>query len=479
MAVKEVPVPDIGDFDTVDVVEVLVKAGDTVAVEDSLISLESDKATMEIPSPFAGVVKEVKVKVGDKVSEGMTILSVESEDSGKDVDEDDDQSPSDSDEAAEEASERSADEESGDDEEGDDRSRESLSGNADTESEPEAESDPEDKADPKKSAASEHKKTEAQTPSDDSKERKETKESPKEKPHASPSVRLFARELGADLSRINGSGRKGRILKEDVQQFVKAALKDNGKKGFAGFDFPERPSVDFSKFGEIERVELSRIRKISGAHLHRNWVSIPHVTQFDEADITELEAFRKSQIEEMADGEVKLTLLAFIIKACAASLREFPRANSSLDADGEHLILKHYCHIGVAVDTDDGLVVPVVRDVDKKGLVEIAREVVELAAKAKAKRLAPRDIQGATFSVSSLGGLGGTAFTPIINAPEVAVLGVSRAVTKPVYQEGEFRPRLILPLSLSYDHRVIDGAEAVRFTSALSADLADVRRILL
>jgi pyruvate dehydrogenase E2 component (dihydrolipoamide acetyltransferase) len=297
-------------------------------------------------------------------------------------------------------------------------------------------------------------------------------------PHASPGVRRFARELGVDLARVRGTGPKGRIQKEDVQAFVQGAITPGGAPA-SGFTLPEPPSVDFARFGEIEKRPLSRIQKISGPVLHRNWLGIPHVTQFDEADITELESFRKSQLEELAGRNIKLTLLAFLTRAVVAVLRQFPQVNASLDPDGEHLILKKYYHIGVAVDTSEGLVVPVIRDADRKGLIEIARELGELSGRAREKQLTAGELQGGTFTISSLGGLGGTAFTPIINAPEVAILGVSRATMKPVYRDGEFVPQLILPFSLSYDHRVVDGADAVRFTSTLSADLSDVRRILL
>jgi pyruvate dehydrogenase E2 component (dihydrolipoamide acetyltransferase) len=292
-------------------------------------------------------------------------------------------------------------------------------------------------------------------------------------------VRRFARELGVDLARVRGSGPKGRILREDVQQFTRGVLQQETPAGGAGSELAEPPGIDFSRFGEIETRALSRIQKISGARLQRNWIGIPHVTQFDEADITELEAFRKAQFEELAEQGVKLTLLPFVMKAAVAILRRFPQLNASLEPGGEQLIVKKYYHIGVAVDTDEGLVVPVIRDVDRKGLVDIARELGELSARARDGQLSPGEMQGGTFTISNLGGLGGTGFTPIINAPEVAILGLSRSALRPVYRNDELVPRLILPFALAYDHRIVDGADAARFTSAFGADLSDVRRILL
>jgi pyruvate dehydrogenase E2 component (dihydrolipoamide acetyltransferase) len=304
--------------------------------------------------------------------------------------------------------------------------------------------------------------------------------------HASPSVRQFARELGVDLARVNGSGPKHRILREDVQGYVKAELskpRGAGGEGTApGFNLPAMPQIDFSKFGSVETKPLSRIRKLSGGFLHRNWVSIPHVTQHDEADITELEAFRKSQAEEAKRKGVKLTMLCVLLKASVVALKQFPEFNSSLSADGENLVLKHYFHIGVAVDTPNGLVVPVLRDIDKKGLFEIAHELGAVSERMRSGKIAPADVQGGCFSISSLGGLGGTLFTPIINAPEVAILGVGKASMKPIWNEGDgkvFQPRLMLPLSLSYDHRVIDGAQGARFVSFLSQTLSDIRRLVL
>ncbi|HVJ11744.1 MAG TPA: dihydrolipoyllysine-residue acetyltransferase [Burkholderiales bacterium] len=411
-----VPVPDIGDFKEVEVIEVLVKPGDSVAKEQSLITLESDKATMEIPAPSAGVVKEVKVKVGDKVAKGSPILLLEPSQKA---------------------------------------------------TQPEA---------PKAAAAA----IPAPTPAPTTRPvPREPRDETVAKPHASPSVRKFARELGVDLSRVQGSGPKGRVLHSDVQGYVKGALskapmqlpsKPGG--GALPFNLPAWPEVDFAKFGPIESKPLSRIQKLSGPYLHRNWVSIPHVTQFDEADITDLEAFRKAQTVETEKKGFKLTMLAFMIKACVTALRQYPQFNSSLDKSGENVIIKKYFHIGVAVDTPGGLVVPVVRDADRKGVFDIAKELSDISKLARDGKLKPGDMQGGTFSISSLGGIGGTAFTPIVNAPEVAILGVSRSQQRPLWRDGKFEPRLMLPLSLSYDHRVIDGAEAVRFVVALAEALA-------
>ena len=418
-----VKVPDIGDFKEVAVIEVLVKPGDTVSAEQSLITVESDKATMEIPAPAAGRIAELKIKVGDKVSEGSPILVMES-----------DGAPAPAREASESA--------------------------------PALAAVPEATATPRPPVP------------------KEPMEALHAKPHASPSVRKFARELGVDLTRVKGSGPKGRILHADVQGFVKGALAAvpapaAAKGGAAPFNLPAWPDVDFAKFGPVEVKALTRLQKLSGPNLHRNWVSIPHVTQFDEADITDLEAFRKANTADTEKQGFKLTMLAFLVKACVTALRQHPNLNSSLERGGENLILKKYYNIGVAVDTPDGLVVPVVRDADRKGVFDVARELGEISKLARDKKLKPGDMQGGTFSISSLGGIGGTSFTPIINAPEVAILGVSRSVLRPVWNGKEFAPRLMLPLSLSYDHRVIDGAAAARFTSYLASVLADIRRSLL
>jgi pyruvate dehydrogenase E2 component (dihydrolipoamide acetyltransferase) len=431
--VKDVLVPDIGDFKDVEVIEVLVKAGDTIAKEQSLVSLESDKATMEIPAPEAGVVQSITVKVGDKVSEGSLLLKLEP-----------------------------------------------AGAPAAAAAKP-AEKTVEAKPEPQKASAPAAPVVTRVEPVP-----AEPKEAVASLPHASPSIRKFARELGVDLARVQGSGPKGRIQKEDVQAFVKGALAGRsvgapaaGKGGALPFNLPAWPDVDFAKFGPIETKPLSRIQKLSGPYLHRNWVSIPHVTQCDNADITDLEAFRKSQTVETEKKGFKLTMLAFMIKACVTALRQFPQFNASLDKSGENLILKKYFHIGVAVDTPGGLVVPVVRDADRKGVFDLARELADISKLAKDGKLKAGDMQGGTFSISSLGGIGGTYFTPIINAPELAILGVSRSAMKPVWNGKEFVPRLILPLSLSYDHRVIDGALAARFTTELTKILSDIRRTLL
>lgn len=431
--IKEVRVPDIGNFPEVDVIEVLVKEGDVVKVEDSLVTLESDKATMDIPAPFAGKVKTVRLKAGEKAAEGTLILTMEAEESAS---------------AAPVAAPASP-------------------AQVSPSPQPVAEARPVPVAAPVA--------VPAPTPASSAIEPSAGKV------HASPSVRAFARELGVDLSLVNGSGPKRRILKEDVQAFVKAELsKPRGATaGGLSLGLAAMPAVDFTKFGPVEVKPLSKIKKISGANLHRNWVAAPHVTQFEEVDITDLEAFRKSMLEEAGKQGVKLTLLPFLMKAVVAGLKAYPEFNSSLSADGESLVLKQYFHIGFAADTPDGLVVPVIRDVDQKGLLDIARELGTLSAKARDKKISPAEMQGGSMSISSLGGIGGTYFTPILNLPEVAILGVSRSSMKPVWNGKEFVPRLMLPLSLSYDHRVIDGALGARLTSFLSGVLSDVRRLLL
>ena len=435
--VQNVAVPDIGDFKEVEVIEVLVKPGDKVAKEQSLVTLESDKATMEIPSPVAGVVKEMKIKSGDKVSQGSPILVLEA-------------------------------------------------------TEQRAEPRPAPQAEVPKAAPAPASATAATRPSA-SPAPQPVPPAPREeggaKPHASPSVRKFARELGVDLAQVQGSGPKGRILHSDVQGFVKGALAGGAagraapavKAGMGGlpFNLPAWPDVDFAKFGPIETKPLARIQKLSGPYLHRNWISIPHVTQCDDADITDLEAFRKAQTAETEKRGFKLTMLAFMIKACVTALKQFPQFNASLDKSGENIIVKHYYHIGVAVDTPGGLVVPVVRDADRKGVFDLAHELGDISKVARDGKLKPADLQGGTFSISSLGGIGGNYFTPIINAPEVAILGVSRSVIRPVWDGKSFAPRLMLPLALSYDHRVIDGATAARFTSYLVSVLSDIRKLIL
>jgi len=441
-----VKVPDIGDFKDVEVIEILVKPGDTVAAEQSLITVESDKASMEIPSPVAGVVEAMKVSLGDKVSEGSPVLVLRAAEAGA--------APAGPEAAA--AAEAPA------------------------------------VAPPPTAAA----RTSAPVAGAPRPER--APPVPPEpgdtlsivKPHASPSVRRFARELGVDLAQVRGSGPKQRILHDDVRAFVKDAVARAGAGGAgaapvaaaggaggAALGLIPWPSVDFAKFGPVETKPLSRIKKISSANLHRNWVMIPHVTNHEDADITELEAFRVQLNQENAKSGVKVTMLAFLIKACVAALKRFPEFNASLD--GENLVFKQYWHIGFAADTPNGLVVPVIKDADSKGILQIAKEMADLSAKAREGKLGPSDMQGGTFSISSLGGIGGTYFTPIINAPEVAILGVCRSATKPVWDGKQFAPRLMLPLSLSWDHRVIDGAAAARFNAYLAQLLADFRRTML
>jgi pyruvate dehydrogenase E2 component (dihydrolipoamide acetyltransferase) len=437
-AIKDVVVPDIGDFKDVPVIEVLVKPGDSVKADDSLVTLESDKATMEVPAPFSGVVKDLKVKVGDKVSEGVLILTLEAQDGTSP------QPP------AKPATAPAA-----------------LLSAAPP---PSAPAQPQPQAAP---SATPSTLTGAMALA-------AVDEVGFAHTHASPGVRRFARELGVDLTRVKGAGPKGRILKDDVQGYVKAALaRPAPAMAGGGLSVLPLPAVDFSKFGPTEVKPLSRIKKISGANLHRNWVTIPHVTQNDEADITELEAFRKQMSDEVQKQGIRVTLLAFLIKAAVAALKRYPQFNASLSSDGESLVLKQYFNIGVAVDTPNGLVVPVIRDSDKKGVIQLAKELGEVSAKARDGKLSPTDMQGGCFSISSLGGIGGLNFTPIINAPEVAILGVSRSVMKPVWKDGQFLPRLMLPLSLSYDHRVVDGAEGARFITYLNSILSDIRRLVL
>jgi pyruvate dehydrogenase E2 component (dihydrolipoamide acetyltransferase) len=441
-AVTEIRVPDIGDFKDVPIIEVLVAPGDVIKAEDSLIALESEKATMEVPSPQAGIVRELKAKVGDKVSEGSPILTLEVSEEPKPA------------EARSEPAKKELESRA-------EPAKKELESRAEP-ARKELESRPERKVEEPARVGQVPRKPPPLAP---------VAETRFSQAHAGPSVRRLAREFGVDLSKVEGSGPKGRILKEDVQSYVKSTL-----SAPVGFAAPTVPEIDFSKFGTIEEKPLSRIRKLAGSNLHRNWLAIPHVTQHDEADITGLEEFRQSMAREQG---VKLTLLSFLIKAAQAGLKEFPEFNSSLNASGDALTLKRYFHIGFAVDTDEGLVVPVIRDVDRKGVLQIAKEIAEMSERARAKKLTPSEMQGGCFSISSLGGIGGTHFTPIINAPEVAILGVSRSYQKPVFENGSWMPRLMLPLSLSYDHRVIDGAQAARFTRYLSGVLADVRRLLL
>ena len=449
-APKEARVPDIGDFTDIPVIEILVAVGDTVAKDQGLATLESDKATMEVPAPFAGVVRELKVKLGDSVSEGSVVAMIEPAEAGEAA------------AAAPPVPKPVAD---------------PL-----PPAPPPAPSAPAPAPAPAPAAATAAAPMGAGLPP----VRFEADAVlPDKVPHASPAVRLFARELGVDLSRVAGSARSGRITKEDVQGFVKAAMQGGASSGGAtvasggGLQLLPWPKVDFAKFGEIEVRDLSRIKKLSGANLARNWAMIPHVTQHDEADITDLEALRVQLNKEHEKAGVKLTMLAFLMKAVVALLKQYPDFNASLDETGEKLVLKKYFHIGFAADTPNGLVVPVIRDVDRKGVIEIARETSELAKKARDGKLGPADMSGGCFSISSLGGIGGTGFTPIVNAPEVAILGVSKSSIKPVWDGQQFQPRLLLPLSLSYDHRVIDGAAAARFNAYFAAILADFRRVLL
>lgn len=427
-SVRLVKVPDIGS-DEADVIEVLVKVGDVLRLEQPIVVLESAKASMEVPSPVEGTVLNVLVKVGDKVSEHVGLLEVSV--------------------AAASVAESAVPVVSA--------APAPVSAGAVVVAAPAQVSTP--------------------TPAMPVPTHQMA---PTANVHAGPAVRRLARELGVDLGKVKGSGPKERILKDDVHAYVKSVMQAKAvpaAEGGAGL--PKLPVIDFSKWGEIERLPLTKIQRVSAQNLHRSWVTIPHVTQFDEADITELEAFRVAQKDALKAEGLNLTILAFLVKACAHVLRQFPKFNSSLDSDGESLVYKKYVHIGVAVDTPNGLVVPVIRDADRKSVREIVRDMGELSAKARDKKLTPAEMQGACFSISSLGGIGGTAFTPIVNWPEVAILGVSRSATKPVWNGKDFQPRLMLPLSLSYDHRVIDGADAARFTTALSKVLADIRQLLL
>ncbi len=450
MSAIEVKVPDIGDFKEVEVIELMVKVGDTIKVDQSLITVESDKASMEIPSSHAGVVSEIKVKVGDKVAEGSLLVIVEASGEAAAV-------------PAAAAAPAVADTP---------LAAAPVSAAAVVAAPVAAAAVPSPAAAPAPAPVS----AAAVAVTGNS--------------HASPSIRKFARELGVDLARVQGTAIKGRISQEDVQNFVKgimsgataapvAAAASNTNGGGSGLNLLAWPSLDFSKFGSTELLPLSRIKKLSGPNLHRNWVMIPHVTQFDEADITGLEEFRKSSNDALLKSGVKLTMLAFVIKASVAALKKFKAFNASLDATGENLILKQYYNIGFAADTPNGLMVPVIKNADQKTLSQIAVEMGELSAQARDGKLKPADMQGATFTISSLGGIGGTAFTPIINAPEVAILGLSKSSMKPLWDGTQFVPRLILPMSLSYDHRVIDGAMAARFSAYLGDVLSDLRKTLL
>lgn len=437
---EDILLPAIGDFDAVEIIEIAVKPGDIIAREDTLLTLESDKATMDIPAPKAGEVKQLMVKVGDRVAEGAPILRL-------------------------------------------------LASAGDTDSAGEA-IQPEPESAPTVAQTAPDTVPPASAPPKPAKPTPPAAPVPPQPPaptratneaarvHAGPSVRRFARELGVDLAQVTGSGRKGRIQREDVMAFAKGVLSRGAAAEPRGL-LPEAPAIDFARFGEIESRPLSRIRRRAGQSLRQSWSTAPHVTQFDEADITELEAFRKSQRDEASAAGAKLTLLAFLVKAVVFALQKFPAFNASLAPGGEQLIIKKYYHIGVAVNTDHGLIVTVIRDADKKGLLDIARAIAELGDKARAGRIMPEELQGGSFTISSLGGIGGLHFTPIINPPEVAILGVSRAAIKPVYDNGEFAPRLILPYALSYDHRVIDGVAGAEFSRCLGAILTDIRGLLL
>ena len=545
----DIALPDIGDFHNVEVIEILVAVGDTVAIEDSLMTLESDKATMEIPSPSAGVVSEVRIAIGDKINKGDVILVIDSADAVEEsvVPDEVVEEPTVQAEAApvepapaaatqsSSVTERMIDiviPDIGDFKDvevveviaqvGDEVAKEASLVTLETEkatmeipsvfagkitaltvkvgdrvnqgdvigqmkaSVAEATAEPEVGQAPTPEVAT----VVADEVDDRAHGEKETQrrpviakpsDAPAGKAHASPAVRRFARELGVDLYHVPGSGQKGRISKEDVQAFVKRTLREGAPQvtSSGGFSLPAQPTVDFSKFGEIEQKPLGRIKKISGKHLHNAWLGIPHVTQFDEADITELEDFRKSQKAAAETAGVKVTFMPFLMKALAMALREYPQFNASLAPDLESLIYKKYLHIGVAVDTPDGLMVPVIKDVDKKGVFELAADLMDVSQRARDGKLSPSDLSGGCISISSLGGIGGTQFTPIVNSPEVAILGVSKAEMQPKWNGSDFVPRLMMPFSLSYDHRVIDGAEGVRFTQRLSSLLSDIRRLVL
>ncbi|WP_319379825.1 dihydrolipoyllysine-residue acetyltransferase [Thiomicrorhabdus sp.] len=440
MSVEQIKIPDIGDFDAVEVIEVLVSEGDSVEVDDSLLTLESDKATMEIPSPFKGTVTKVAVCVGEKVSEGTYVLDIEV--------------------AAGTAAPAPAKEEKA----------------------APAAPTPAPAAEAPKAAPAPQAAPAARAPA-----------SATSKPvnqqamgaafHASPSVRAFARKLGVDLTAVSGSGPKGRIQQTDVEAAIKAVMSGQaaapGQAVTGGTGIPPIPGVDFSQFGETTTEELGRIKKISGKFLHASWLNVPHVTQFDECDITEMDQFRKDQKAAAEKQGIKLTPLVFVMKAVVKALQDFPSFNASLSEDGQSIIYKQYYNIGIAVDTPNGLVVPVVKDVDKKGVYELSKDLMEISAKARDGKLGPKDMSGGSFTISSLGGIGGTQFTPIVNAPEVAIMGLSKAKMQPVWNGKEFAPRLIMPFSVSYDHRAIDGAEGVRFTTAIGHYLSDLRQLIL
>lgn len=437
----EVKVPDIGDFAEVEVIEILAGEGQQVAAEDSLITVESDKATMDIPAPQAGTISKLLVKVGQMVSQGTTIAMLTDGDAaGDDAD------------APKPV-----------------KTPQPTESETPTAAEVPAPAKPPQSAEPKQTPPQADAESLPNVPQPDG-----------TLPHASPAIRRLARELGAQLTQIHGSGAKGRILKQDVKDWVKQQLTSSPSSGATVTSgIPPVPSIDFSQFGNIEQVPLTRIKKISGAHLQRAWLNIPHVTHHDEADITELEEFRQSLKKEAEKEGIRITLLGFVIKIVAQALKKFPTFNAALHADGESLVMKKYYNIGIAVDTPQGLVVPVIKEVDRKTIFDLAKEMHQLSTRAREGKLKPSDLQGGCMSISSLGGIGGTAFTPIVNAPEVAILGITRARTQPLWNGSEFQPRLMLPLDLSYDHRVVDGAEAARFVAFLTQSLGDARRLAL
>ncbi len=471
---ETIQVPDIGDFQDVEIIEVLVKSGDVIKKEDPLITLESDKASMDIPSPAAGTVREVMVKSGDRVSQGTDILVLDPADA--DSDDDNNGLPA----------QTSAEDHADTPETETDATTTEDTGTAEAPSQTDGTATKDTgaaEAQTGQTAQEEHASARAgpQPPPAGRPGGSETLGSSRSaKAHASPSVRRFARELGVDLGLIQGSGRNGRVLKQDVKAFTKSVMSSSRPFGSGGgFALPEIPAVDFSKYGPTETKPLGRLRRLAGQQLQRSWLTVPQVTQFNEADITNLEEFRHSKLEAADRHDVRLTLVSFLLKAVVVVLEQYPEFNASLAANSEELILKQYFHIGVAVNTDDGLVVPVIRDVDQKGLFDLAREIADLSDRARNNRLKRHELEGGCFTISSLGGIGGGFFTPIVNTPEVAILGVSRAVMKPLYQDGNFVPRLILPFALSYDHRVIDGVAGARFTESLRTVLTDIRDILL
>ncbi len=433
MAIQQINIPDIGDFDSVEVIEILVSEGDVVEVDDSLLTLESDKATMEIPSPVAGTVTKISVSVGDQVSEGDYVLDIDVTDTVSDKVDVELEAPV-----------------------------VSIEQSSDL-------------------APVQDKIIETEHSSAPTSELPVNTQTLGARFHASPSVRAFARKLGVELEQVSGSGPKGRILKEDVEALIKSVMQRGGAStgAMSGAGIPPIAEVDFSKFGETTTEELGRIKKISGKFLHASWLNVPHVTQFDECDITEMDQFRKDQKAVAEKQGIKLTPLVFVMKAVVKALQDFPSVNASLSSDGQSIIKKQYYNIGIAVDTPNGLMVPVIKDVDKKGIFELSRDLMDISAKAREGKLSAADMSGGTFTISSLGGIGGTQFTPIVNAPEVAIMGVSKAKIQPVWNGSEFIPRLIMPFSVSYDHRALDGAEGVRFTTTVGRYLSDLRQLIL